>query len=89
MNMPEDFSVPEAPGGDAPSGLSESEAGELAELRVEMSDTKGVNYDGNWSSQYWHNTAKQDRARDLMSREAGDPGEAPAGDGAEHSGELL
>jgi len=54
----------------APAPLSESEAGELAELRGEMADSRGQDFAGHWSAHYYHNNAKQARALELLDREA-------------------
>ena len=79
--MPEDFSVPEAPGGDAQSNLSKAESTELDGLRSEMADSQGKNFDGDWSRHYWNSEKKQARAQEMLAREAGEPDGAsePAG----------
>ena len=53
--------------------LTEAESTELAGLKGEMADPRGVTFDGPWDAHYSHSTKKQDRARELLAREAGEP----------------
>jgi len=64
----------------SPSPLTESEAGELASLRVEMADTRGQDFDGHHSQHYWSNPEKQSRFGELLDREAEGGAMSPAAD---------
>jgi hypothetical protein len=55
--------------GDDDKPLSTSESQELSDIRTEVSDPGGANYDGHWRDHYRHSEVKQARYQSLLERE--------------------
>ena len=56
---------------DTQGALTSGEASDLHGLENEMADPNGKVFDGHWRDHYNHNTAKQERARDLIAKRDG------------------